>query len=40
MELLTKELSETTTVSVAHRPELKVCQDRKIRLERQRISLH
>jgi putative ATP-binding cassette transporter len=36
MELLTKELSATTIVSVAHRPELEVFHDRKITLERQR----
>ena len=34
MELLTKELSATTIVSVAHRPELEVFHDRKITLER------
>jgi vitamin B12/bleomycin/antimicrobial peptide transport system ATP-binding/permease protein len=34
MELLTKELSETTIVSIAHRPELKVFHDCKITLER------
>jgi putative ATP-binding cassette transporter len=36
MELLTKELSATTIVSVAHRPELEVFHDRKITLARQR----
>jgi vitamin B12/bleomycin/antimicrobial peptide transport system ATP-binding/permease protein len=36
MELLTKELSATTIVSVAHRPELEMFHDRKITLERQR----
>jgi vitamin B12/bleomycin/antimicrobial peptide transport system ATP-binding/permease protein len=36
MELLTKELSATTIVSVAHRLELEVFHDRKITLERQR----
>ena len=36
MELLTKELSATTIVSVTHRPELEMFHDRKIMLERQR----
>jgi vitamin B12/bleomycin/antimicrobial peptide transport system ATP-binding/permease protein len=36
MELLIKELSATTIVSVAHRPELEAFHDRKITLERQR----
>jgi vitamin B12/bleomycin/antimicrobial peptide transport system ATP-binding/permease protein len=36
MGLLTNELSATTIVSVAHRPELEVFHDRKITLQRQR----
>jgi ABC-type uncharacterized transport system fused permease/ATPase subunit len=36
MELLTKQLSETTVISVGHRPELEAFHDRKIVLERRR----
>jgi putative ATP-binding cassette transporter len=36
MELLTKELAETTVVSVGHRPELEQFHSRKIVLERRR----
>ena len=36
MELLTKELAETTVISVGHRPELEAFHSRKIVLERRR----